>query len=101
LIVVQGTFDPIPPRIDACLAGACPIPDPMTFPSMTSSTNFGYKLMEFKAPLIANPASSGAENCDKRLLNEPIGVLLAATMYTDRPICFEVPKKYFIMLIFY
>ena len=35
LIVVQGTFTPIPPLMEACLAGACPNPAPKTFPSIT------------------------------------------------------------------
>lgn len=80
LIVVQGTFTPIPPFNEACLAGAWPTPAERTFPKMTSSIYCGLSLIESRAPLIANPPSSGAEKLESLPENVPIGVLLAATM---------------------
>ena len=43
LMVVQGILVLIPPLIDACLAGACPIPEESTLPRMTSLTSVGLK----------------------------------------------------------
>jgi len=66
--------------MEACLAGACPSPAPRTLPRMTSSTSLGLKLIESMAPLMAKPPNSGAVNEERRPLNAPIAVLLAATM---------------------
>lgn len=57
---MHGTVVGIPPFREACLAGACPIPDDKTFPRITSSTYLGLKLIDSNAPLIATPPSSGA-----------------------------------------
>ena len=80
LIVVQGTLTPIPPLSEACLAGACPTPAERTFPKITSSTYCGLNLIESRAPLMANPPSSGAEKLESLPEKVPIAVLLAATM---------------------
>ena len=54
LMVVQGTSSPRPARTAACRAGACPTPAPKTFPRTTSSTSLGLRLMDSRAPLVAN-----------------------------------------------
>ncbi len=80
LIVVQGVSTPRPADIDACLAGACPKPAPSTLPRMTSSTYFGLRLIDSRAPLIAKPPNWVAEKFEIFPKKEPIAVLLAATM---------------------
>lgn len=83
LMVVQGVSTPTPPWIEACLAGACPKPAAKTFPKMTSSTSFGLRLIDYMAPFTANPPNWVAEKLESFPKNEPIAVLLAATIYTE------------------
>lgn len=80
LMVVQGTLVPIPPFNEACRAGAWPTPADSTLPKMTSSTYLGLSWIESRAPLMANPPSSGAWKLESFPLIDPMGVLLAATI---------------------
>lgn len=78
--VVQGVSTPRPALIEACLAGAWPKPAEITFPKITSSTYFGLRLIDSRAPLMANPPSWGAVKFEIFPKNEPMAVLFAATM---------------------
>jgi len=78
--VVHGVSTPRPALIEACLAGAWPTPAERTLPKITSSTYFGLRLIDSRAPLMANPPSWGPVKFEIFPKNEPIGVLLAATM---------------------
>lgn len=49
--------------------------------------------MESSAPLTAKEPSSIAEKAESLPLNAPMGVLLAATMYTLLPMCLEEVKS--------
>ena len=78
--VVQGTFCPKPAPSAACRAGACPTPACKTFPMKTSSIHSELTFPFSKAPLIAMEPSLVAGTLDNAPINEPIGVLAAATM---------------------
>lgn len=98
LIVVQGTSTPSPARTAACRAGACPSPAPKTLPKITSSASLGSRLIELKAALVAIYPSSTAGKDESLLLKEPIGVLLAAMMYTALPRGLDCEKRYFMLI---
>jgi len=65
---------------EACLAGACPKPEELTFPRMTSSTfSFGMPALS-KAARMVMDESSVALNLESLPMKLPMGVLLPATM---------------------
>lgn len=77
---MHGVLTPMPPEIEACLAGAWPKPAPNTLPKITSSTYVGFKFIDERAPFIAKPPNWVAVKLDSFPKNEPIAVLLAATI---------------------
>lgn len=91
----------MPPFSEACLAGAWPTPALNTLPRITSSIYFGLTFIESRAPLITIPPSSGAWNCDNLPINDPIGVLFAATMNTYRPTAAVLNAWFIVLIIFY
>lgn len=57
LIVVQVVAVGNPPKITACLAGACPTPADNTLPNMASSTFLPSNDIDYKADLMQCPPS--------------------------------------------
>lgn len=53
-----------PPRIAACLAGACPIPAESTLPNIASSIYCGGSSSYLRAPLMQIPANCGPVRCE-------------------------------------
>lgn len=83
LMVVAGTWSPMPANFDACLAGACPTPACNTQPMKTSFTWFGSMPAFSKAPLIAMAPNCVAGTLESAPLKLPMGVLAAATIKTS------------------
>ncbi len=79
---MHGTDIGIPAPKDTYLDGDYPNPAPHTLPKITSSICWVSNLMLSIAPLTAIYPNSVAFFFKNFPKNDPIGVLLAATMYT-------------------
>lgn len=73
----------VPAKMQACLAGACPMFAEMTLPMMTSLTSLGETLALSRAALIAVAANSGPDTDARDPPIHPTGVLIALTMTTS------------------
>src|SRR3990172_511990 len=82
LIVVAPTSTPNPAPSEACLAGFCPTPAPMTLPNKTSSTSLGSTPAFCRAARMATLPSSGAVSAANEPLNAPNGVRTPPVTYT-------------------
>lgn len=80
LTVVQVVDVGNPPKMAACLAGACPTPAESTLPKIASSTFLLSNDIDCRADLMQCPPSCGPVMADNLPMYEPIGVLLAATI---------------------